>query len=269
MGVVASGGSSRFFGQAAWPSTLPGLLHRCSVARGQRLLLTAAPLATGWRRRRQRPWPRGARCGAPGGRCRWGCCRRCRCCRLGRSHTAQRAGRRTLRAKEEHSGKRRGRSSWQASERGREASAAACKRGTPRPGPCCSPGVLLLAPPELAGRPLRPPPALGVRNEAPGGTGGVPTTACSPLLPILLERRRSTTGRARRRPPLMKPPAKPGHAGRAPVGARPGACPRTHRSRQRRHAWTAAGLRPLLPPCAPCCLLSLPLPLQNPHAPSP
>lgn len=70
-----------------------------------------------------------------------------------------------------------------------------------------APGVLLLVP-ALPGRALRPPPALGVRKLAgAGGTGGVPTTACSPALPILLLRLRSTTGRAWRRPPLMKPPA--------------------------------------------------------------
>lgn len=75
--------------------------------------------------------------------------------------------------------------------------------------PFRSPGVLPLAGPleeALPGRALRPPPALGVLNEGPAAPGW-PTTAWSPLLPILLERLRSTTGRAWRRPPLMNPPA--------------------------------------------------------------
>lgn len=77
-----------------------------------------------------------------------------------------------------------------------------------------TPGVLLLLGPledALTGRALRPPPELGVRKAAPAALGW-PTTACSPLLPILLERLRSTTGRAWRRPPLMKPPG--GRGGR-------------------------------------------------------
>ena len=49
----------------------------------------------------------------------------------------------------------------------------------------------------LPGRALRPPPAFGVAKLRPAGcTGGVPTTACSPLFPTLLVRLRSTTGRA-------------------------------------------------------------------------